>query len=295
MIDNLFRKLNDSAFWRVMPNGEKSERHWLLYSPLTGRIFCFVCKLFSSNNTSSLSNKCYDSWAHINRICDHECSVEHRQALTTYLLRVTMNQTLDKQLIEECKNERNKWREVLNRVVSFVRFLSIRGLALRGTNETFGSDNNVNFLGCLELQAEYYPFLAGHIWKYASAGCGHESYLSSTTCNEFECLMGKRVKEVILNELKIAKNYSFSVDSTPDITHMGQLTFNPRYVMINGYPIEMFLKFVHIPSHTGQSLFEVIKNTLCDDMGIGFEDCRGQTFDNASNMAGNIQVFELMY
>ena len=173
MIDTLFRKLNDSAFWRVMPNGEKSERHWLLYSPLTGRIFCFVCKLFSSNNTSSLSNKGYDSWAHINRICDHECSVEHRQALTTYLLRVTMIQTLDKQLIEECKNEINKWREVLNLVVSVVRFLSIRGLALRGTNETFGSDNNGNFLGCLELLAEYDPFLAGHIEKYTSAGRGH--------------------------------------------------------------------------------------------------------------------------
>ena len=129
------------------------------------------------------------------------------------------NSDLDKQLIEECKNERKKWREVLNRVVSVVRFLSIRGLALRGTNETFGSDNNGNFLGCLELLAEYDPFLAGHIEKYASAGRGHASYLSSTTCDEFVCLMGNRVKEVILNELKIAKYYSFSVDSTPDITH----------------------------------------------------------------------------
>ena len=98
--------------------------------------------------------------------------------------------------------------------------------------------------------------------------------------------MGSRVKETILNELKIAKYYSFSVDSTPDITHMDQLTFTIRYVMANGNLNERFLKFVPITCHTGHSLFEVIKSTLCGDMGIGFEDCRGQTFDNASNMAG---------
>ena len=136
----------------------------------------------------------------------------------------------------------------MNRVVSVVRFLSIRGLGLRGTNETFGSYNNGNFLGCLELLAEYDPFLAGHIEKYASAGRGHASYLSSTTCDEFVCLMGNRVKEVILNELKIAKYYSFSVDSTPDITHMDQLTFTLRYVMINGYPIE--IRAHHLPHWT---------------------------------------------
>ena len=269
-----------------MPNGEKAERHWPLYSPSTGRIFCFVCKLFSSNSTSSLGNKGYDSWDHINRLSDHECSVEHRQALTTYSIRVSMSQTLDKQLTEERKKDMNYWREVLNRVVSVVRFLTTRGLALRGTDETFGSDNNGNYLGCLELLAEYDPFLASHIGKYASAGRGHASYLSSTTCEEFVNLMSNQVKETILNELKAAKYYSFSVDSTPDKTHLDQLTFTLRYVMHNGYPIERFVKFVSITSHTGQSLFEVIKSTLCHDMGILFEDCRGQTFDNASNMAG---------
>ena len=56
--------------------------------------------------------------------------------------------------------------------------------------------------------------------------------------------------------------------------------------MANGNPIERFFKFVPITSHTGHSLCEVIKSTLCGDMGIGFEDNRMQTFDNASNMAG---------
>ena len=155
-----------------------------------------------------------------------------------------------------------------------------------GTNDTFGSDINGNFLGCLELFAEYDPFLAGDIEKYTSPVRSHASYLSSTTCDEFVNLMGSRLKETILNQLKIAKYCSFSIDSTHDITHMNQLTLTIRYVMANGNPIEIFLKFVPITSHTGHSLFEVIKGTFYGEMGIEFKDCRGQTFDNASDMAG---------
>src|SRR6218665_848210 len=39
------RKLHDAAFFTDSPNDEKNYRHWLLYSPSTGRVFCFVCKL----------------------------------------------------------------------------------------------------------------------------------------------------------------------------------------------------------------------------------------------------------
>ena len=46
-----------------------------------------------------------------------------------------MSQTLDTQLIEERRRAMNIWREVLNRIASVIRFLSIRGLPLKGTNE----------------------------------------------------------------------------------------------------------------------------------------------------------------
>jgi hypothetical protein len=37
------RKLNDSAFFNDHNKRGKILRHWLLYSPSTGRLFCFVC------------------------------------------------------------------------------------------------------------------------------------------------------------------------------------------------------------------------------------------------------------
>ena len=106
----------------------------------------------------------------------------------------------------------------MKRIVSTVKFLAVRGLAFRGSEEKFGSLSNGNFLGCLELLAEYDSFIAAHIERYGSSGRGTASYLSSKICDEFIGLMTSHVKNTILEELRIAKYLSFSVDSTPDIT-----------------------------------------------------------------------------
>jgi len=42
--------------------------------------------------------------------------------------------------------------------------------------------------------------------------------------------MGRQVLNKILSELKVDKYYSISVDSTPDLSHIDQMTFIIRYV-----------------------------------------------------------------
>ncbi|XP_043396348.1 zinc finger MYM-type protein 5-like [Chelonia mydas] len=153
------RKFWDIAFKQVSPNVETIERPWLIYSPLTGYVFCFVCKLFSLNSTSALAKRGFDSWDHIGRLGDHESSTEHRQALATYTMCLSKTQTLDKHIAGAYIEERNYWT-VLKQVVSAITFLTKQGLPLRRTNKTFGCLNSSNFLGCLEFLAEYDPFLA---------------------------------------------------------------------------------------------------------------------------------------
>ena len=63
-------------------------------------------------------------------------------------------------------------------------------------------------------------------------------------------LMGQKVLSVIVDEIKTAKYFSISVDSTPDIMYVDQLTLIIRYVLQSG-PVERFLKFIPIFSHTG--------------------------------------------
>ncbi|XP_043361791.1 zinc finger MYM-type protein 1-like [Dermochelys coriacea] len=279
------RKLCDTAFNQVSPSGEIIERPWLIYSPSTDCLFCFMCKLFSPNSTSARTKRGFDSWDHIGRLGDHERSTEHRQALTTYTMHLSKTQALEKHTADGNIKERNYWTEVLKRVVATIKFLATQGVALSGNNETFGSLNNGNFLGCLELIAEYDPFLACHINNYGNTGHGTTSHLSSTICEEFIKVMADKVKQVIVDELKLSKYFSFSIDSTLDTSHIDQLTLTVFYVLNNCTPVECFLNFVPVTSHTGLHLFNVINETLNDKLNINLKDCRGQTYNNASNMS----------
>ena len=276
---------------KTLPSGETKPLHWLLYSPSTGRVFCFVCRLFNPRCHASLPKDGFQAWNHIDRLSENEQSSEHRQALSQYSIRLTNKETPDRILVEENEKVKGYWRTVLKRVVSTVNCLAVRGLAFRGSDEKFGSLSNGNLLGCLELLAEYDPFLAAHIERYGNSGRGVASYLSSKTCDEFIQLMSSHVMKIILGELKIAKYFSISVDSTPGITHVDQLTSTIRYVSVNGAPVERFLQFVSIASHTGESLYQVIKTTV-QELEIPLTDCLGQTNDNASNMSGIYNVVQ---
>jgi len=70
---------------------------------------------------------------------------------------------IDKEMKKETLNNLSYWKNVLHRVVETLKFLTSRGLALRGQNEHFGSEQNGNYLGCLELIAKFDPFISEHI------------------------------------------------------------------------------------------------------------------------------------
>ena len=103
----------------------------------------------------------------------------------------------------------------------------------------------------MNIFAECDLFIAANIKKYGNCGRGTASYLSSTTYEEFIALMAGKVMKTITSEIQAAKYFSFSVDSTSDISPTDQLTFTVRYIQSNGEPVERFLKFVPISSHTG--------------------------------------------
>ena len=78
------------------------------------------------------------------------------------------------------------------------------------------------------------------------------------------------------------------IASTPDSHKKDQLSIIIRYVKIaDQMPSvqESFLKFVNIMSSSGENLANVLTEEL-DVLGIKIADCRGQLYDNASNMKG---------
>ena len=172
----------------------------------------------------------------------------------------------------------------LLRVIDVLKFLCERGLALRGSDSKIGSIHNGNFLGIMELLSLYDPFLAEHIRKHGNRGRGHSNYLSHIIYEELIRIMSDMVLNIIIEELKSAKYYSISVDSTPDIKHVDQLSFTVRYVIPTG-PVERFLCFIPMKGHKGEDIADIIFEFL-NGKTISISDCRGQSYDNASNMSG---------
>lgn len=280
------RFLNSSAFKRVLPNGEVASRDWLVYSPAKACVFCFPCILFSSDRVQ-LSGPGFTDWKNMAQYLKaHEISPKHVKSVLTLCQRSVAAGQVDEQLHRNMLEQRNYWKNVLARCVATITFLCERGLALRGSDEIVGSRDNGNYLGILELIGQFDPFLSQHIRTHANHGRGHTSYLSKTICEELIAMMGKRVIGLIKDEIAMSRYFSVSVDSTPDITHTDQLTIILRYVhMMDHQPVERFLTFINISSHTGQSLADTLLQYLLDQ-DINFENCRGQTYDNASNMSG---------
>lgn len=119
----------------------------------------------------------------------------------------------------------------------------------------------------MELISQFDPFLKVHIEKYGNAGRGTPSYLSLNVCEESIQLMGQQVLEELISRVKLAKHLALSVDSTPGVTHVDQLTFILRYESPEGCVEERFVKFLRIESHTGEALFNSVISVL-EEMGI---------------------------
>ena len=240
-------------------NGEIVKREWLCYSPSTKKLYCFVCKLFASDSEKiMLASVGYGDWKHAP--CDlarHESYNKHLSYLSTYFFRRAKKGSICKDLEEQKESDRKYWCKVLARVLSVIKFLSSRGPAFRGSSERVGSPQNGNFLGILELLAEYDTFFAEHIQKRVSKGKGHVSYFSSTVCEEFIDAIATKVLNIIISQIKQAKYYSVSVDSTPDVANVDQLTIIFRYVLPDG-PVERFVKFMPTRGHAGHQLADIL-------------------------------------
>lgn len=282
------RYFSSKYFYRQLQNGETCERSWLMFSESAGKVFCFPCKLFSNDLDNVFVKNGFNNWKKTDiALKSHENSKEHHECVMKWLDHSSKNSRIDKNKEESMKSETKYWTEVLKRVISVIRFLTERGLPIRGKDEIFGSPKNGNYLGLLELLADYDAFMKDHIKNYADKGRGNASYLSKTICEELVELIAKKVRRIIVNEVQQAKYWGLVVDSTPDISHVDQLSIIFRY-FLNGHVYERFFSFLPIKSHKGLSLCNEIL-ALLENRKVEILDCRAQTYDSASNMSGKYQ------
>ena len=185
-------------------------------------------------------------------------------------------------------NERSFWRNVLERLIDIVIFLSERNLAFRGSNEILGSPQNGNFLGLFELLAKRDSVLS-ELKNRVIRHTTKQHYLSSTIQNELIHVVAREVEKNLLKQLKKAKYFSMILDCTPDVSHEEQLTVILRFVQCDeeqgAIVKEAFFGYLRVKDSSGNGLLEIFLKRSAE-LQLNLSDCRGQCYDNGANMKG---------
>jgi len=284
--DRLSRRFSAALYTRILSNGETCDREWLVYSKELDRVFCFCCKLLRKGHLrNQLANEGLSDWSHVGtRLKDHETSADHITNMASWYdmrLRFDNNQTIDKVAHREIEKEKEHWRKVLFRIILIAKFLAKHNLAFRGTNSKLYQDNNGNFLGMVEMMAEFDPVIQEHVQRITNDDI-HTHYLGHGIQNEVIYLLAASIRSEIIRKIMESKYFSVILDCTPDISHQEQMSLIIRYVDTSSDSIcieESFLGFLDINDTTGQGLFDVLQNEL-KNLDLDIDNVRGQGYDN---------------
>ncbi|XP_026397014.1 zinc finger MYM-type protein 1-like [Papaver somniferum] len=258
------RYFSSTYYTRALPNGEEHDRKWLVYSKEMDKAFCFCCKLFKNDSrTCALSNEGFNDWIHFSRtLSKHENCKVHNVNMRLWLElreRLELNDTIDRKLQRQISEDKEHWKQVLKRFISVVKYLSIHNLAFRGTNEKVYENSNRNFLGLIEMIAEWDPVMKEHMRRIKNNEIQY-TYLSSKIQTELIDLLASKIKSVIIQKIKAAKESPIKIQ-------------------------EYFMGFLKVVDTTAQGLFDVLKSVL-EDLDLDINNIRGQGYDNGANMSG---------
>ena len=116
-------------------------------------------------------------------------------------------EVIDAELQSQIEKEKQKWCDILKRILHCIKFLTTQNLALRGHRKSLQLDDDFNvgnFLGLLKLLAIFDPLMKEHITPVESHP-GSTSYLSPGVQNEFIQMMATTVHQSLLRSIRKAK------------------------------------------------------------------------------------------
>lgn len=275
---------------------------WLAYSKACDGAFCVNCVLFggeSTHNASKLQRLFktpLNTWniaASRFRVHEEKSPIHKTATLRASLFKTSMEQRstqIDAQLNELRGKQIEENRKKLKPIVEGVVLLGRQAVALRGhRDDSKDQESETNNPGNLIEVLKYGARCAGvSEHEFLNSTPKNATYRSKTTQNQIIEVCGELISEKIVSEVHAAKFFSILADEATDCSNIEQMSLVVRFVDKEHCIREEFLGFVPCSlGMTGEAISTTILNSL-GNLGLSIENCRGQGYDGAGNMAGRL-------
>ena len=147
----------------------------------------------------------------------HETSSEHVTNMNTWRdlqIRLLKNKTIDKSVQDLINKEKDRWKNVLQRIIAIIKTLGKNNFPFQGTKEKIYQENNGIFLSLIETIAEFDPVMQEHI-HCIQQGEIHNHYLGHKIQNALIQMIANEIRSKIIKKVKEAKHFSIILDCTP--------------------------------------------------------------------------------
>ncbi|XP_050065873.1 zinc finger MYM-type protein 1-like [Aphis gossypii] len=279
-----------------MPDGDRIQRTWLSFSVSNGRIYCLYCMFFGKNVQKSWTIDGFHVWQRIKDISSHEKTEAHINASIVVKLKLSAIAVLP-QIYEHKRKQITENREIVNTLIEITLFLGKHSLPFRGHRENWEDRIRGNFKDLTLLISKFSPSLAIYVDRLKSRGRSEINFLSWQRQNQFIHSIATYLRTSIQDEIKKAKFFSVSIDTTFDVSRREQLAFIIRYLCYNDHvPVirERLLSLKESSSTTGKHLFSVFKD-ICSENKLDWKlFLVGQSYDGASNMKGEYEGLQAL-
>ncbi|PUZ40799.1 hypothetical protein GQ55_9G452100 [Panicum hallii var. hallii] len=261
---------------------------WIEYSVKKEAAFCFVCYLFGKgrSKTSAFIDGGWNNWNRTDALDIHVGGVTsaHNAAQERYNLFMTPHGAIDDKIVKVDSEERRLYKMRLTYSLRCLRFLLQQGLAFRGHDESEESSNRGNFIELLKWLAANNEEVDKYVLKNAPYNC---TLTSLDIQKEIIQCCAMETRDQIIKEIG-DDHFTILADESSDVSHKEQLALCVRYIDKSGRPCERYLGIVHVDDTTSSSLKEAIQSLLVNN-GLTMTQIRGQGYDGASNMKGEIK------
>lgn len=291
--NNENRHFSNQSRYRILKNGERISRRWLIYSEKSDAVYCFCCRLFNPSSKSSFGQAMgFNNWKNLtDRLMSHELSPDHFKTMTEWFeaeKRIKGDTSVNQRIMKQIETEAQRSAEVLRRLVEISLFLAEHNMGFRGSSAKVFTKNNGNFLGLVQLLGKFDSVLMEHLRRITEKETQFH-LLSVSIQNELLTILGDSVKQSILTKIKEARYFSVILDCTPDISHKEQVSLTIRYVTEDDDGKikieESFIAYRVAVGTTGEALADLLFKEI-EECGLNMTNCRGQGYDNGANMAG---------